>query len=201
MSPRLDPVIVFAFSKKECEALAMQLSKLDLCEEAERNQVEKVSFPSSLSFSLLVCPEYAARVSRSLSLALAALSQCCGWPFRGRKGASSDRSLGIHVLVSLPPLSFVSFPHTAHGSFHYFDAALQFIMLAYCPFFEKSQSCCFKKALSRYVAHSFKAHQISLCFLTGSVRHGDVLYGLEHACPHGAYFLSVYTTGEHNNNL
>lgn len=44
LSLRLDPVIVFAFSKKECEALAMQLSKLDLCDETERNQIEKVYF-------------------------------------------------------------------------------------------------------------------------------------------------------------
>lgn len=38
----LDPVIIFSFSKAECEALALQMAKLDLIEEDEKKTVESV---------------------------------------------------------------------------------------------------------------------------------------------------------------
>jgi ATP-dependent RNA helicase DOB1 len=42
MERNYQPVIVFAFSKKECEALALQMSKLDLNNADEKKLVEKV---------------------------------------------------------------------------------------------------------------------------------------------------------------
>jgi ATP-dependent RNA helicase DOB1 len=42
MSRNLNPVIVFAFSKRECEALAMQMSKLDFNTEEEAATVQQV---------------------------------------------------------------------------------------------------------------------------------------------------------------
>ena len=38
----LDPAIIFAFSKRECEAHAISLSKQDLTTEAEKEIVEKI---------------------------------------------------------------------------------------------------------------------------------------------------------------
>ena len=37
-----DPVIVFAFSKRDCESLAMQMSKLDVNTEDEKANVEQI---------------------------------------------------------------------------------------------------------------------------------------------------------------
>ena len=37
-----DPIIVFAFSRKECEQYASQLTKLDLCNETEKALVTQV---------------------------------------------------------------------------------------------------------------------------------------------------------------
>jgi ATP-dependent RNA helicase DOB1 len=42
MTRNLNPVIIFAFSKRECEALAMQMSKLDFNTEDESNTVSQV---------------------------------------------------------------------------------------------------------------------------------------------------------------
>jgi ATP-dependent RNA helicase DOB1 len=42
MSRNLNPVIIFAFSKRECEALAMQMSKLNFNSEVEASTVEQV---------------------------------------------------------------------------------------------------------------------------------------------------------------
>ncbi len=42
MERNYQPVIVFSFSKKECEALALQMSKLDLTNSDEKKLVEKV---------------------------------------------------------------------------------------------------------------------------------------------------------------
>ncbi|CAL8466224.1 g5760 [Coccomyxa elongata] len=42
MQRRFDPVIVFSFSKKECEALALQMAPLDLNDEAEQKLVEGI---------------------------------------------------------------------------------------------------------------------------------------------------------------
>lgn len=37
-----DPVILFSFSKRECEFLAMQMAKMDLCEEVEKENIETI---------------------------------------------------------------------------------------------------------------------------------------------------------------
>lgn len=37
-----DPVILFSFSKRECEFLAMQMAKMDLNEEGEKDNIEKI---------------------------------------------------------------------------------------------------------------------------------------------------------------
>ena len=42
MTRNLNPVIIFAFSKRECESLAMQMSKLDFNSEDEASQVQMV---------------------------------------------------------------------------------------------------------------------------------------------------------------
>ncbi|EIE21291.1 antiviral helicase [Coccomyxa subellipsoidea C-169] len=42
MQRNFDPVIVFSFSKKECEALALQMAPLDLNDEAEQKLVEGI---------------------------------------------------------------------------------------------------------------------------------------------------------------
>lgn len=42
MTRNLNPVIIFAFSKRECEALAMQMSKLDFNSETEASTVAQV---------------------------------------------------------------------------------------------------------------------------------------------------------------
>ena len=42
MEKNMDPTIVFAFSKKECESLAMQVGKLDFNDDAEKDLVEQV---------------------------------------------------------------------------------------------------------------------------------------------------------------
>ncbi len=42
MERNYDPVIVFSFSKRECETLALQMSSLDLNDEAEKKLVEGV---------------------------------------------------------------------------------------------------------------------------------------------------------------
>jgi ATP-dependent RNA helicase DOB1 len=48
MLKSLNPVIVFAFSKRECEALAMQMSKLEFNTEAEQETVGQV-FENAIS--------------------------------------------------------------------------------------------------------------------------------------------------------
>jgi len=42
MQRKYDPVIVFCFSRKDCEAYAMKLMKLDFCEEAEKSMIMRV---------------------------------------------------------------------------------------------------------------------------------------------------------------
>ena len=42
MERNYQPVIVFSFSKKECEALALQMSKLDLTTADEKKLIDKV---------------------------------------------------------------------------------------------------------------------------------------------------------------
>ncbi len=42
MERNYDPLIVFSFSKKECEALALQMSALDLNDEAEAKLVDGI---------------------------------------------------------------------------------------------------------------------------------------------------------------
>ncbi len=42
MERNYQPVIIFSFSKKECEAMALQMSKLDLNTEDEKKLVESV---------------------------------------------------------------------------------------------------------------------------------------------------------------
>jgi len=42
MERNYQPVIVFSFSKKECEALALQMSKIDLTDEKEKMLIEKI---------------------------------------------------------------------------------------------------------------------------------------------------------------
>ncbi len=42
MERNYQPVIVFSFSKKECEALALQMSKLDLNDDNDKKLVDKV---------------------------------------------------------------------------------------------------------------------------------------------------------------
>ena len=42
MEKNMDPTIVFAFSKRECESLALQVSKLDFNDDAEKDLVEQV---------------------------------------------------------------------------------------------------------------------------------------------------------------
>jgi ATP-dependent RNA helicase DOB1 len=42
MLKNLNPVIVFAFSKRECEALAMQMSKINMNKEEESLSVENI---------------------------------------------------------------------------------------------------------------------------------------------------------------
>lgn len=42
MVKNYNPVIVFSFSKRECENLALQMSKLDMCDEVERDNVSKI---------------------------------------------------------------------------------------------------------------------------------------------------------------
>lgn len=42
MERNYQPVIVFSFSKKECEALALQMSKIDLTEETEKKSIDKI---------------------------------------------------------------------------------------------------------------------------------------------------------------
>jgi len=42
MDRRYEPVIVFAFSKKSCEALAMTMAKLDFLEEEEKKMVDLI---------------------------------------------------------------------------------------------------------------------------------------------------------------
>lgn len=42
MDRSLQPVIVFSFSKRECEAYALQMSKLDFNGDEEKEMVEKV---------------------------------------------------------------------------------------------------------------------------------------------------------------
>ena len=42
MLKNYNPVIVFAFSKRECEALALQMSKLEFNTDAERDMVSHV---------------------------------------------------------------------------------------------------------------------------------------------------------------
>ncbi|KAK7205329.1 dead-box family helicase required for mRNA export from nucleus [Myxozyma melibiosi] len=48
MTKQYNPVIVFSFSKRECEALALQMSKLDFNEDAEKDMVTKV-FQNAIS--------------------------------------------------------------------------------------------------------------------------------------------------------
>lgn len=42
MEREYQPVIVFSFSKRECEAYALQMSKLDFNSQDEKDMVEKV---------------------------------------------------------------------------------------------------------------------------------------------------------------
>lgn len=42
MVKNYNPVIVFSFSKRECENLALQMSKLDMCDDVERDNVSKI---------------------------------------------------------------------------------------------------------------------------------------------------------------
>ena len=42
MVKNYNPVIVFSFSKKECENLALQMSRLDMCDDTERDAVSKI---------------------------------------------------------------------------------------------------------------------------------------------------------------
>jgi ATP-dependent RNA helicase DOB1 len=42
MERSYDPVIIFSFSKRECEAYALKMSKLDFNEEGEKELVEQV---------------------------------------------------------------------------------------------------------------------------------------------------------------
>lgn len=42
MVKNYNPVIVFSFSKRECESLALQMSKLDMCDDVERDNVSKI---------------------------------------------------------------------------------------------------------------------------------------------------------------
>lgn len=42
MDRNYDPVIVFSFSKKECESLAMQMASLDLNSEDEKKMVSSI---------------------------------------------------------------------------------------------------------------------------------------------------------------
>eukprot|EP01012_Entosiphon_sulcatum_P050221 TRINITY_DN68_c0_g2_i1.p1 TRINITY_DN68_c0_g2~~TRINITY_DN68_c0_g2_i1.p1 ORF type:complete len:957 (-),score=200.80 TRINITY_DN68_c0_g2_i1:647-3517(-) len=42
MDKGLAPAIVFSFSKRECESLALQLSKIDMCDESEKRLVTEV---------------------------------------------------------------------------------------------------------------------------------------------------------------
>lgn len=42
MDRSYQPVIVFAFSKRECEGLGLQLAKLDFNDESEKNDVEQI---------------------------------------------------------------------------------------------------------------------------------------------------------------
>ena len=44
MERSYDPVIIFSFSKRECEAYALKMSKLDFNEEGEKELVEQVRF-------------------------------------------------------------------------------------------------------------------------------------------------------------
>lgn len=48
MAKNLNPVIIFAFSKRECEALAQQMSKLDMNTEDEAKMVESI-FDNAMS--------------------------------------------------------------------------------------------------------------------------------------------------------
>jgi superfamily II RNA helicase len=41
-----DPVIVFSFSKRECESLVNQLEKIDLCDEDEKKLVDTIYWAS-----------------------------------------------------------------------------------------------------------------------------------------------------------
>ncbi|CAN6924324.1 unnamed protein product [Brassica oleracea] len=47
-----DPVILFSFSKKECEALAMQMSKMDLNSDDEKDSVETIFTISDVTWLL-----------------------------------------------------------------------------------------------------------------------------------------------------
>mmetsp|Transcript_15159 Transcript_15159/g.20006 ORF Transcript_15159/g.20006 Transcript_15159/m.20006 type:complete len:1017 (+) Transcript_15159:58-3108(+) len=51
MERNYDPVIVFSFAKRECEAYAMQMAKLDLNEESEKELVESVYYNAMDSLS------------------------------------------------------------------------------------------------------------------------------------------------------
>ena len=51
MEKNMDPTIVFAFSKKECESLAMQVGKLDFNDDAEKDLVEQVDAPNECGMS------------------------------------------------------------------------------------------------------------------------------------------------------
>ncbi|ERN20203.1 DExH-box ATP-dependent RNA helicase DExH9 [Amborella trichopoda] len=42
MQRQYDPVILFSFSKRECELLAMQMAKMDLCDENEKQLTENI---------------------------------------------------------------------------------------------------------------------------------------------------------------
>lgn len=46
-----DPVIVFAFSKRDCETLALQMAKLDFNDEDEKKLVQEVSLHNNISSS------------------------------------------------------------------------------------------------------------------------------------------------------
>lgn len=48
MTKQYNPVIVFSFSKRECEALALQMSKLDFNDDTEKDMVSKV-FQNAIS--------------------------------------------------------------------------------------------------------------------------------------------------------
>lgn len=48
-SCRYDPVIVFSFSKRECETYALQIAKLDLTSADEKALIEQVSAGDALS--------------------------------------------------------------------------------------------------------------------------------------------------------